>query len=455
MSFFRDRKAQPEAPAIHQAEGPVALAQEAPLPDKAGCLARLDAELADERNRGAALKLYLEGFKTLNDTFGYDFGERLLAQISEYLRSQPGCTVYRYIGVEFVVVLERGAYGQAAELADRIGERFSQVWTINGTDCLCSVHIGIATYPGAARNGDEFIKMLDQAVSESVDVGPNTYVVYDSQFHTKVQRRHKIAGALQEAVRGDLFEFYYNPVFSRSKGCFARAESSIRLFVPGVGPVSASEFIPLAEDSGQVVEFQYYAIEKVCAFIRELTDQGIPFESVALPVSAVLFFQMDMIDKVGDLLDRYQVPVKKLAFKVNESVLTTAYLNANIAMQELSDLGVELILSNFGTGYSGISSILDLPVDVVKLERMFIWQLEISERSGCLIEGLIGIANKLGLKIIAEGVETETQLQKLAQYQCDYEQGFFYSPRVSKERLMQMLGRSLEESREMAQMAEK
>lgn len=452
MSFFREKKAQNAPSAPTEAAPPV---RSAPAPDRAGCLARLDAELADPKNRGAAMKIYLESFKTLNDTFGYAFGELLLAEVADYLCRQPGCTVYRYLGVEFVIIMEHGSYGQAAELADRLGDRFSQVWTINGTDCLCSVHIGIATYPGVAQSGGELIKMLDQAVSESVDVGPNTYIVYDSQFHAKVQRRHQIAGAIQEAVRCDQFEFYYNPVYCRSRESFVRAESSIRLFVPGVGPVSAAEFLPLAEDSGQVVEFQYYAIEKVCAVIRELLNSGVEFESIALPVSAVLFFQMDMTDKIGQLMDKYEVPAKKLALKINESVLTTAYLNANIAMQELSDLGVELILSNFGTGYSGISSILDLPVDVVKLERMFIWQLEISERSGCLIEGLIGIANKLGMKIIAEGVETENQLEKLAEYHCDYEQGFYYSARVSKEKLVQMLGHNLSESRTLVQAGEK
>lgn len=452
MAFFREKKAQnaPEASATTEPS-----VRSAPAPDRAGCLARLDAELADPKNKGAAMKIYLESFKTLNDTFGYAFGELLLAEVADYLRRQPGCTVYRYLGVEFVILMEHGTYGQAAELADRLGDRFSQVWTINGTDCLCPVHIGIATYPGVAQNGDDLIKMLDQAVNESDDVGPNTYIVYDSQFHAKVQRRHQIAGMIQEAVRCDQFEFYYNPVYCRSRESFVRAESSIRLFVPGVGPVSAAEFLPLAEDSGQVVEFQYYAIEKVCAVIRELLDLGVEFESIALPVSAVLFFQMDMTDKISRLIDKYEVPPKKLALKINESVLTTAYLNANIAMQELSDLGVELILSNFGTGYSGISSILDLPVDVVKLERMFIWQLEISERSGCLIEGLIGIANKLGMKIIAEGVETENQLDKLAEYHCDYEQGFYYSARVSKEKLIQMLGHNLSESRMLVQAGEK
>lgn len=454
MSFFRDRKTVSVEKLEQEAPAPAKSGASAPAPDKAGCLARLDTELADPKNKGAVMKIYLESFKTLNDTFGYAFGELLLLEIAEYLRSLPGCFVYRYLGVEFVVILEHGNYGQAAEIADRISSRFSQVWNINGTDCLCSVHIGIATYPGVAQNGEEIVKMVDQAVNESVDVGPNTYVVYDSQFHAKVQRRHQIAAALQEAVRGDQFEFYYNPIYCRSREAFLRAESSIRLFVPGVGPVSAAEFIPLAEDSGQVVEFQYYAIEKVCGFIRELEDMGAAFESIAVPVSAVLFFQMDMADKIGDLMEKYRVPPKKLALKINESVLTTAYLNANIAMQELSDLGVELILSNFGTGYSGISSILDLPVDVVKLERMFIWQLEISERSGCLIEGLIGIANKLGLKIVAEGVETENQLEKLAAYNCDYEQGFYYSARVSKERLIQMLGRSLQESRAAVQMGQ-
>lgn len=457
MSFFKDRKGNSDKPApvekTENLETDVLLS--APAPDKSGCCERLDAVLSDVRGKGAVMKIYLESFKTLNDTFGYEFGEQLLAKVAAYFAAHEGCQVFRYAGVEFILLIEQASYAQAMDLADEITERFGQVWKIRNTDCLCSVHVGAITYPGLPTSAKELLKMLDYAVNDSVEAGLNTSVFYDSQFHVKIQRRQQIAGMLQEAVREDLFEFQYNPVYSCVQSRFARAETSIRLFVPQIGPVSAAEFLPLAEDSGQIVEFQYYAIEKTCAVIRELMDQGVEFESIALPISAILFFQMDMVDQVGALMEKYHLPPKKLAFKINESVLTTAYVNANIAMQELSDLGVELVLSNFGTGYSGISSILDLPVDVVKLERMFIWQLEISERSECLIEGLVGIARKLGLKVIAEGVETENQLQKLSQFGCEYEQGFYYSSRVSKERVAQMLGSSLEQSRNMMAAAER
>ncbi len=214
----------------------------------------------------------------------------------------------------------------------------------------------------------------------------------------------------------------------------------MRVFVKGVGLVGSAEFIPIAEDSGQIRAIQYYALEHVCSTIAELLAAGKEFESIALPVSPVLFLQEDFLDEVRRLKEQYHIPDGKLALEIRESVLTTAYLNINIVMQVLSDMGVELILNDFGSGYSGISSILELPVNVLKLERMFVWQLETNPRAGVVIDGLIHIAKNLGLKLIAEGVETENQIQKLASFGCEYEQGFYYAPTVEKSLLMQIFG---------------
>lgn len=431
MGLFQLKKSEQELPQAEQSR----------LTGKQACLQRIDQVLehASAKNKGAVLKLYLEGFKNLNDTFGYEFGEELLAEITSYLAEESEGEVFRYIGVEFVIVMEQGTYGKAVDLAGLLIDRFGSAWKIGDTECLCPVHIGVTLCHERAENATQLIKMLDMAVNESVEVGPNTYVVYDEKLYGKDQRRKAIAVALREAIDQDLFEFNYRPTYCTTAGQYTRAEAYYRLFVGNLGLVPAAEIVPIAEDSGQVVAFQYYAIEKVCMFIKELLDAGKLFESIAVPISGVMFFQTDFAERVEEFLKKYDIPPKRLAIEVTESVLTAAYLNANISMQELSDVGVEIVLNNFGTGYSGISSILDLPVDVLKLERTFVWQLEISEMSGVVIEGLIKIAHNLNLKIIAEGVETENQLKKLTEYGCAYRQGFYYSPTVSKEKLLEML----------------
>ena len=211
--------------------------------------------------------------------------------------------------------------------------------------------------------------------------------------------------------------------------------------------VGSGDFIPVAEDSGQIRLLEYFALEQAGKCISELLEAGIPFESIALPISSVLFLQEDFLTMVAQIIEKYHIPPKKLAIEVQESIFVTAYLNVNVVMQELSEMGVELILNDFGSGYSGITTILDLPIDTVKLDRMFIWQLETNADSAHIIEGLIQIARQLELGIIAEGIETENQLRYLNSFKCTLQQGFYYSPTVSSDVLKQILGQSLEQTR--------
>ena len=202
----------------------------------------------------------------------------------------------------------------------------------------------------------------------------------------------------------------------------------------------------VAEDSGQIRALLYYALEKVCQCIRQALDDGCEFESIALPVSPVLFLQEDFIDEVARVMKAYEVPQGKLALELKESALTMGYLNFNIILQKLSDMGVELILNEFGSGYSSISASLDLPVHTVKLERLFIWQLETNEKSRYIIQGLIHMAKDLHLSIIAEGVETENQVSALTEAGCSYQQGFYYSTPLKQENLLRILGKNRVES---------
>ena len=156
--------------------------------------------------------------------------------------------------------------------------------------------------------------------------------------------------------------------------------------------------------------------------------------------------QEDFLDEVRRVIDTYQIPKGKLAIEIRESALTTAYLNINIMLQELSDMGVELVLNEFGSGYSGVATILELPVNTLKLERLFVWQLETNPKSRCVIEGLIHIAKDLDLNIIAEGVETENQVNILTNAGCDYQQGFYYSPTLEQDTLLKVIDNTFADS---------
>ena len=176
-------------------------------------------------------------------------------------------------------------------------------------------------------------------------------------------------------------------------------------------------------------------------------NTGREFDSICIPVSPVLLVQEDFLDQVTKVLETYQIPKGTLALEVDDSALSNVYLNVNITMQELSDMGVELVLNNFGSGCAPVSSILDLPINTVKLERMFVWQLETNPKSASIAGGLIQIARELGIHIIAEGVETENQLNALNSYQCEYQQGFYYAPTMEQDVLTKVMGTTLDESR--------
>lgn len=447
MDWFRNKKEkeqpqEPAAAAILQAD---VTAEEAG--SRSQCLAQLDALFAPIPSKGMAVKVYLENFKSLNQAFGYEYCEKMLSQITDYLKDISEVTVYRYIGVEFILILDGCSEGQASALADTILERFENVWKVDGVDCLCSAQIGLCSYPGHSENTQMLLKHLDLAVQAASEQGANQSAVYDSALHEKAMRRQAIARYLQTALEKEELEVRYRPTYNLKEKRFTRADSYMRIFIQGIGLVGAAEFIPIAEDSGQIRAVGYYALEHAGHFIQELIQAGKEFESICIPVSPILLVQEDFLDKVNEVLTRYEIPEGKLALELDDEALSSVYINVNIIMQELSSMGVELVLNHFGSGCAPVTSVLDLPINTVKLERMFVWQLENNPASACIAGGLIQIARDLDLRIIAEGVETENQIKALNHYACEYQQGFYYAPTMEKDVLMKVLGTTLEESR--------
>ena len=385
--------------------------------DRMVCRHQLERALTGE-GQGVVMKFYIENFKRMNELFGFAYCEELLKEILEYLKEETGCIVYRYVGVEFITILKGRTQGQAVRLAEEILDRFSQSWKIDGTDCMCSCQIGLCSYPG-----------------------------YDSKLHATYLRKQAIARYISTALENHELEIRFRPTYNTKEGCFVRAEYYMRMFVKDIGMVGSAEFVPIAEDTGQISSVEYYALERVAQEIAELERKGVEYESIAVPVSPVLIIQENFVDTVQSMIQKYQIPSGKLAVEIDEYALTTSPVIIEIVMQQLKELGVELILNNFGSGYSGISKILELPVDTLKFERMFMWELETNPKSEPIVECLIKASDKLGKRLIAEGVETQRQLDILEKFGCIYQQGFYYSPTIPQELLASVLGKSMEETK--------
>lgn len=413
-----------------------------PSTDSRACYRQLTAALSGS-SQGVILKLHIENFKRMNELFGVGYCEGLLEAILGFLQDQAKSPVFRYVGVEFIAILQDHTQGQASRLAEALIDRFQESWTISGRECTCSCQIGLCSYPGFASTADELLKYLDLAVGQAEAIGSNEYAVYDSQLHSQFLRRQSIARGLGAALDKDEVEVRFRPTYHTQERQFTRAELSMRIFIPDLGMVGSAEYVPVAEDTGQIRRLEYYTLNRAALLIARLLEEQTPFESIAVPVSAVVLLQEDFTDTVDQLLEYYHIPSGKLAIEVDEAALSTSFVPLTVVMQELSALGVELILNNFGSGYSGLNRLLELPADTLKFERMFIWQLEANPQSEPIVEGMIQIASRLGRRLIAEGVETERQQAALKRFGCPYQQGFYYAPAVSEDALSAVLGKSL------------
>lgn len=396
---------------------------------------------------GVVLKVYLENFKRMNQLFGFEYCEELLDNILDFLEQKTRCKVYRYVGVEFIIILRDRTMGEASRLAEQLIDRFEYSWTVGDTDCLCSIRLGLCAYPGYPTNAGEMLKCLDLAVSHAAEMEGSQYAVYDMKLHTRFQRRQVITRYLSTAFANNEVEVRYRPTYDIEKGRFTRAEFYMRVFVKDIGMVGSSEFLPIAEDTGQIRTVEYYALDRVAAMIHQLIEKGTEFDSIAIMISPVLLLQGDFLDEVGRVIRTYDIPAGKLAIEIEEYAVSMAYVNIMVLMQELAELGVELILNNFGSGYSGLARILELPVDTLKFDRMFVWQLETDPQSAPVLEGLAQIARKIGKKLIAEGVETQNQTDVLKQFGCYMQQGFYFAPTLPEKDVFTVLGSSLDGSR--------
>lgn len=399
------------------------------------CKKKLQEFLEGKQSKSAVIQIHLEDFKSFNDTFGYEFGGLFIKKIARFLCSIPKADVYRIAGVEFVIILENCSRANVESVLNHIVDRFDCSWQLKGMDCMSAINIGVLYFPYQAESVAEVLENLNDAVSESAVLGQNVVVAYNEDLKQKILRKKMIARRIPEALKDGSVEIRYRPTYNVPLKRFTRADCYMRMYCEDFGIIQASEFIPIAEQSGQIGIVGRYAIEKTSEMIADLLAANKDFETIAVPISPIQFLQEHFVEEVEQIIQKTGIPASSLAFEVTEHFALNAFSTAQANLQEISDMGIEIVLTEFGTGQSGLSNVLSMPIDAVKLERLLIWQLDNNPRGAHLIEGLIHIAHNLGIKLIAEGVETETQVESLEKFGCEYEQGFYYSPTLTADDL--------------------
>lgn len=400
------------------------------LPNRHEFLNMLDSYIK-RRYSFSIVVLSLSKFKETNDTYGQQSGDNLLEGVGEYLcrelRLQEG-EIFRYSGDEFALLLRERNKEAVKTIVDKLLQRMSRAWDVTGCTCMLSASIGIVNYPKTSDELAGLINGLEYAVSQAKLDSASYNVCYCTpELYAASKRRSIIAEDLEKNLNGAGFELFYQPIFSVEKNCFIKAEALLRMPDTRLDGVYPDEFIPVAEESGLIIEITYLVLDKVCRFIKKLESEGVSLESVNVNFSALQFSQKDLIPRMLKIMERHGVPNSKIKIELTESVLAENMEIITACLYHMNEIGIRIGLDDFGTGYSNLISVLDLPIDTVKLDKSLVWSAEKNERCSIALQSFAHAFHDLGMVVLAEGVETETQRKMVVDAGCTLIQGFFYA----------------------------
>lgn len=378
----------------------------------------------------AVMFVDLDRFKPINDSFGHECGDKILVEVARRMVEQvrSGDTVGRMGGDEFIVILPDLANpDDAALIAENMIEVIGRPYEIGDIVLHVTSSIGVAVSDGHIDQPTTLIQHADMAMYKAKEDGRNNYHWYTNDLDISVSDRLLLRADLQKAMDDGDFELHYQPQVDTRSGRIVGIEALIRWKHTDRGYIPPDEFIPIAEDSGQIVPLGYWVLDTACEHLKRLVDCGMRGPSMAVNISSIQFQRKNFVDIVRATLEKYSLDPKSLELELTESVLLDNVDRAISTLFELKSIGVKIAIDDFGTGFSSLSYLKQLPIDKVKIDRSFVREIISNENDAAIAQGIISMAHHLKLKVIAEGVETEAQLAFLRRNHCDECQGYYFS----------------------------
>lgn len=377
----------------------------------------------------------LDKFKTINDSLGHDAGDQVLRECAKRLTAcvREFDTVARFGGDEFVVLLNHVADEQVASVvAQRMLRQLQAPYTLDGRDWLTTASIGIALYPGDGLDATALMKNADIAMYHAKSQHRNNYQFYAPEMNERMQRRLQLERELRAALQNGEFILHYQPQVVVATGEVCGVESLVRWHHPTLGVLSPAEFIPVAEDSGLIVPIGEWVLNHACATVKSWQMSNVDVPYIVVNVSPGQLSE-GLVKLVMNALVNHGIAPGWLMLEITETMLMERVDEAISILSRIRDLGVRIAMDDFGTGYSSLSVLQRLPLDTIKIDRSFISAIGTKgegARASVIIGAIIAIAKELGLKVVAEGVETTDQLAYLRNLNCDVYQGYLYSKAV-------------------------
>ncbi len=393
----------------------------------------------------ALLSLDLDHFKTVNDSLGQALGDELLIEATERLKGllRGIDAVSRTSGDEFNVLLDQIDHPQSADLlAQRMIENLARPFVLNGQNVYIGVSIGIAFYPLDGLDVVTLQRNADTALNQAKTQGRGKLCFFSPEMTVLAQQRLHLEAELRRALVQDELVLYYQPQISLQTGHPDGLEALVRWQHPDRGMIPPGEFIPMAEESGLIVLLGEWVLRKACRQISEWSKQGLSLPLIAVNVSAVQLSRGDFFDTVQTILRETAVLPEFLELEITESSVMSDLTDAAKTLAKLQALGVRLSIDDFGTGYSSLSYLQELAVDKLKIDISFVRGMTSDEGKAAIVQAVIALGHGLGLEVIAEGVETQEQLEALRLLQCDMIQGYLVSKPLPPEQVVEFISRT-------------
>lgn len=415
------------------------------LPNRALLTDRLQQAVAQAQRHGARLAvmfLDLDRFKHINDTLGHSVGDRLLQEVADRLRRtvRESDTVSRQGGDEFVLLLPLVARAEDAyELAEKLINTLAAPYRIGGHELHVTASIGISLFPEDGDSPDTLIKHADMAMYHAKQRGRNNFQFFIQDMNRKALERLFIEHSLRRALHNGELELYYQPQVALTSGRIVGAEALLRWHHPQRGDIPPEEFVPIAEDTGLIVDIGHWVLSEACAQMDQWLHTGSPLQRVSVNVSSVQFRAESIIDQVRSVLDHFGTAGEHLVLELTESVLMEDEEHAIDRLRRLKQLGVQLAIDDFGTGYSSMTYLKQFPVDIIKVDRSFVGDATADTDDAIITLAIIRLAHSLRLTVTAEGVEDRAILDFLARNGCDEAQGFYVGRPMPADRFAELL----------------
>ncbi len=415
------------------------------LPNRTLLMDRLGqalAQAARNEQQAAVLFLDIDRFKAINDTLGHATGDQLLKVVAERLNSciRKSDTVARVGGDEFVIILNAVNHQQAViATAEKILASLSAPVELEGHEICGSGSLGIAIYPVDGQDVITLLKNADMAMYRAKDMGRNMFQFYTREMNTQAMDRLVLGNDLRRAnERGELY-LHYHPQVDLASGRVRGIEALLRWRHPELGDIPPSKFIPIAEETGRIIDIGYWTLEIACRQAKSWHDAGYPWLQVAVNLSAQQFRQPGLPAMVEKILSATGLCPGALELELTESTVMTSAEENRQMLRTLKDMGLLLAIDDFGTGYSSLSYLKHFPIDRLKIDRSFVHDIIDNANSATIAKAIITLAHSLKIKVVAEGVETRQQMEFLRELNCDEIQGYYFCRPSSGEELNAML----------------